>query len=117
LPQIGLYILLTWTAADLCAGWRNRRRLLGGLATVSLAALIFCAYRQTTYWRNSELLWTHTLACTSDNYVAHNNLGDALFQNGRVDEAIVHFQTALQIRPDYVLACYNLGNALLQKGR
>jgi tetratricopeptide (TPR) repeat protein len=117
LPQIGLYVLLTWPSADLCAGWRSRRQLLGGLATVILAALIFCAHQQTTYWRNSELLWTHTLACTSDNYVAHNNLGDALFQKGRVDEAIVHFQTALQIRPDYVLACYNLGNALLQKGR
>ena len=25
LPQIGLYLLLTWAAADLCAGWRHRR--------------------------------------------------------------------------------------------
>ncbi len=24
LPQIGLYLLLTWAAADLCAGWRHR---------------------------------------------------------------------------------------------
>ena len=30
LPQIGLYLLLTWAAADLCAGWRHRRVVLGG---------------------------------------------------------------------------------------
>ena len=117
LPQIGLYLLLTWVAAELCAGWRCRRVVLGGLSTVILAALIFCARAQTSHWRNSESLWTHTLACTSGNYTAHNNLGDALFQKGRVDEAITQYQSALQIEPDYSFACYNLGNALFKKGR
>ena len=117
LPQIGLYLLLTWAAADLCAGWRCRRVVLGSLSTVILAALIFCARAQTSHWRNSESLWTHTLACTSGNYTAHNNLGDALFQKGRVDEAITQYQSALQIEPDYSFACYNLGNALFKKGR
>ena len=117
LPQIGLYLMLTWGAAELCAGWRYRRVVLGGGATVILVALIFCARAQTAYWRNNELLWTHTLACTSGNAVAHNNLGNVLFQKGKVDEAITHFQKALQINPDYAEACYNLGNALLQKGR
>jgi tetratricopeptide (TPR) repeat protein len=117
LPQIGLYLLLTWAAADLCAGWRCRRVVLGSLSTVILSALIFCARAQTSHWRNSESLWTHTLACTSGNYTAHNNLGDALFQKGRVDEAIIQYQSALQIEPDYSFACYNLGNALFKKGR
>ncbi len=116
LPQIGLYLLLTWAAAELCAGWRHRRVMLGGCATVILVALIFCARAQTAYWRNSELLWTHTLACTSDNFIAQNNLGNALVQEGAVDEAIAHFQKALQIKPDYAEAHNNLGNALLQKG-
>ena len=31
LPQIGLYLMLTWAAADLCAGWRHRRVVLGGV--------------------------------------------------------------------------------------
>ena len=117
LPQIGLYLMLTWAAADLCAGWRHRRVVLGGLAAVILAALMFCARAQTACWRNSESLWTHTLACTTDNLVAHNNFGDALFNKGQVDEAITHYQKALQIKPDYADAHNNLGNALLQKGR
>jgi len=116
LPQIGLYLLLTWAAADLLAGWRHRRWLLGGLATVILVALIFCAHKQTTYWRNSELLWTHTLACTSDNAVAHYNLGTVLLQKGSVDEALVHFQKGMEINPGYLESRNNLGIALRQKG-
>jgi tetratricopeptide (TPR) repeat protein len=117
LPQIGLYLLLTWAAADLCAGWRHRRVVLGGGATVILVALIFCARVQTAYWRDSESLWTHTLACTSDNYIGHYNLGNVLLQKGNMNDAIAHFQTALQIKPDYVEAHNNLGGVLLKKGR
>ena len=116
LPQIGLYLLLTWAAADLCAGWRHRRVVLGGGSTIILMALIFCARAQTVYWRNSESLWTHTLACTSDNFIGHNNLGTALLKTGNADEAMVHYQMALEINPDYAEAHYNLGYALLKMG-
>jgi Flp pilus assembly protein TadD len=117
LPQIGLYLLLTWGAAEGCAGWRHRRAVLGGLATMILAVLIFCARAQTAYWRNNETLWTHTLACTSGNAIAHSNLGAALFKMDREDEAIAHFQKALEIKPDFAEAHNNLGNLLFQKGR
>jgi len=117
LPQIGLYLALTWAVADLCAGWRHRRLVLGGGSAVILVALIFCARAQTSYWRNSESLWTHALACTSDNFIAHDNLGFTLFKQGRVDDAIVHYEQALQIRPGFAEAHCNLGNALLQEGR
>jgi tetratricopeptide (TPR) repeat protein len=116
LPQIGLYLMLTWAAADLSAGWRRRRLALGGSATIILVALIFCAHTQAAYWRNSETLWTHTLACTANNIVGHNNLGNEFTRQGRLDEAISHYQTALQVKPDYAEAHYNLAEALLRKG-
>jgi tetratricopeptide (TPR) repeat protein len=116
LPQIGLYLLLTWAAADLCAGWRHRRVVLGGCSTVILVALIFCTRTQASYWRNSESLWTHTLACTSGNYIAHNDLGEDLLQKGRLDEAMDHFKKAVKIAPTYADGYYNLGNALMQIG-
>ncbi len=117
LPQIGLYILLTWTAVELTASWRNRRWVLGGGAMVVLAVLITCARTQTAYWRNSESLWTHALACTSDNTIAHNNLGDAFFQQGRINEAIAQFQKTLAINSNNPEANYDLGNAFLKQGR
>jgi superkiller protein 3 len=84
---------------------------------VVLAVLITCARTQTTYWRNSETLWNHTLACTPDNNVAHNNLGDAFYQQGRMDEAIAQYQRALEIKPDNEKAHYNLGNVSRDLGR
>ena len=117
LPQIGLYLLLTWGMAELSAGWRQRRVLLCGSAAVILAALIYGARAQSAYWQDSETLWTHTLACTADNFVAHNDLGNVLLQKGRVDEAAAQYRMALQINPNCVESCYNLGNALVQKGQ
>jgi tetratricopeptide (TPR) repeat protein len=117
LPQIGLYFALTWAAGSLGAGWRHRRLVLGLIAAVVITALSIGSFIQTSYWRNSETLWTHTLACTSDNALAHNNLGNDLLQAGQADEAIAHFLKAVKIQPDYSEAYNNLGNALLQEGR
>ena len=112
LPQIGIYVVVTWLVAE----WRVSRGLLGCLMAGVLAVLMVCAWKQTAYWQNSEALWTHALACTKDNYTAHNNLGTALCQMGRMDEGITQFQQSLQINPAFAGAHNNLGNALLQKG-
>jgi tetratricopeptide (TPR) repeat protein len=117
LPQIGLYILLTWTVVELTASWRSRRWLLGGGAMIVLAVLITCARTQTTYWRDSESLWNHALACTLDNTIAHNNLGDAFYREGRMDEAIAQFQKTLAINPNNAEANYDLGNAFFKQER
>jgi tetratricopeptide (TPR) repeat protein len=113
LPQIGLYLLITWAAMDLTAFWSRRRTFLiiGGGATI--VALCCCSFVQTSYWKNSERLWTHALAITSNNDVAHNNLGFLFLRRGELDQAISHFQTALNIRSSNVEAHYNLGAALI----
>jgi tetratricopeptide (TPR) repeat protein len=117
LPQIGLYVVVVWAVRDLTASWRHRRQVLGAGALVVIAALMVCAWKQTSYWRNSESLWTHALACTSGNYIAHYNLGDAVTGQGRLAEAIGHFQKAIEIKPDYAAAYYNLGCAFDKQGR
>ena len=117
LPQIGLYLLVVWGAVELCGSWRWRRAVLGSAAMVILAGLLAGAYVQTRYWKDSVSLWTHTLACTSDNVIGQNDLGNALLQKGEVDGAIAHYQKAMQINPDYAEAHNNLSFALLQKGK
>jgi len=49
--------------------------------------------------------------------VAQKNLGNALQQQGQLEEAITCYQQAIKIKPDYVDAYYNLGNALQQQGQ
>jgi Flp pilus assembly protein TadD len=117
LPQIGVYVAVTWLVAEWGATWQAGRMALGGLMTGVIAVLMVCAWKQTAYWKNNQTLWTHALACTTDNYAAHFKLGNVLMQKGRVDEAIPHYQNAVQIRPDYAQAHNNLGGALLQEGK
>jgi tetratricopeptide (TPR) repeat protein len=118
LPQIGIYVALTWLAAEWGAKWQVSRAALAGLMTALLAVLMVCAWKQTAYWQNSETLWTHALACTARNDVAHYMLGQAvILQKERRAEAMAHFEQALEINAVYEPAQYSLGVALLQLGR
>ena len=116
LSTIGLLLMVTWAVGDLCPPWPRRKLVLGALMTAVLAILTVCTSSQISYWRNSETLWTHALACTSNNMLAHNNLSNELLLKGSVDDAVIHGQKALQIKPDYAEAHASLGNALLQQG-
>jgi len=116
LSQIGLYIALTWSIAELSARWIRRRLMLNGASAAIVMVLAVCARNQTSYWQNSRTLWTRAVAFTSDNIVAQNNLGNALLDEGKVDEAILHFREARRIKPEDPKAAFNLGNALIQKG-
>ena len=101
LPQIGLCISLAWLAAAACRHWPSPRWASSMAATVVLLALMACAWRQTSFWRDSEALWTRALACTSRNNVAHTNLGIFLAGQGRLDEAISQYRRALDIKPNF----------------
>jgi tetratricopeptide (TPR) repeat protein len=117
LTQIGLYAAIAWGVADVARSRPYRRLGLAALSALVAAALMLCAWHQTCYWRNSETLWTRALACTSQNRIAHSNLGLALAERGQVDEAIAHYWKALEIEPDYVEAHCNLGLALAGRGQ
>jgi tetratricopeptide (TPR) repeat protein len=117
LPQIGLYLLITWSIAEISTSWRYRREILGVGAGVIIAALTWFARVQTSYWQDSESLWTHTLAVNSDSDVAHNGLGIVLWEKGNREEAISHFAKAVNIRPWFVNAQNNLAHALSLQGR
>jgi len=117
LPQIGLILLIVWTIADWTTEWRKRRELLTVTGAVALTALALVARTQASYWRDSELLWSHAIAVTKNNGFAHASLADLLLRRGRLDEAIVHCQEALKVDSRDADAHNNLGLALLQKGR
>jgi protein O-mannosyl-transferase len=113
LPQIGLCLAIAWTVKDLSASWRYRRALLRVGAFVVIIALTVCAGKQTSYWRDSESLWTHALACTPDNAIAENHLGAMYATQGRLDAAIQHYQKALEIEPNNFDVYNNLANVLV----
>ncbi len=116
LPQIGLCIALVWTVRDWAARapFGRPAAVVAGLAIA--AALIVTGWRQTTHWRDSETLWKHTLACTTNNSAAHNAYGNFLVDAGRTDEAIAQYREAIRIRPGLASAHFNLAAALASTG-
>src|SRR5438132_3846312 len=113
LPHIGLFLLAVWLVADVTAVPQFRSRFTVVTALVIIIALAWTAFIQTSYWCNSETLWTHALAVTSDNDVAHNNLGYLCVDRGELDKAISHFQTALRIRSTKPDPHYSVGSAFM----
>jgi tetratricopeptide (TPR) repeat protein len=117
LPEIGLAIAGTWAVTSLSAKWQNRRTVLRALMIAVIGALAICAHTQTSYWKDGESLWTHTLACTSNNFVAHLDLADLLRLEGKLDEATAQYRLASDISPDNVETINDLGIILGMKGQ
>jgi protein O-mannosyl-transferase len=116
IPLIGLFIMIAWGASHLLSGWSHRPILLPA-ALIVIAVCSITAHGQVQYWGNSYSLWTRALQVTEGNYLAHNNLGLVLADQGRVDEAVAHYTEALRAKPGYALAHNNLGIALVRQGK
>jgi len=118
LPLVGVLVAAVWGLSDLARRWPARgRRLLGGAAGAVLVGWAALTWRQIGYWQNTETLFRRAIAVTKDNYLAHNNLGFFLSHQGRLPEALTHYQAAVRIKPDYEDALNNLGHALAGQGR
>ena len=114
LPHIGLFLLAAWSIADVTASHWATLRIAIATAVVIIIGLAWAAFVQTSYWRNSETLWTHALAVTSENDFAHNNLAYLLVDRGELDDAISHFAAAARIRSYKTDRHYNLGSAFVE---
>ena len=82
------------------------------------AALGLASVQRNQDYSSAQALWNDTVAKNPANPRAHNNLGEALAQiPGRLPDAVAQFEAALQLRPDYEAAHFNLGVTLLKLGR
>jgi tetratricopeptide (TPR) repeat protein len=84
---------------------------------LAVAGCLVATPLQVRYWKNSETLFRHAVETTKDNGVMESDLGKALFQEGRVEEALGWLRQAVAASPGLADAHYNLGNALLAQGR
>jgi tetratricopeptide (TPR) repeat protein len=118
LASLGIIALVSVGAVLVLRQWTLFRRFNPGwLALILLATLATLTWRQCRMYVNAETLWRATLVGNPSCFLAWQNLGSALLKQGRVDEAIDHFQRALDIHPDFAEAHNDLGLALAQKGQ
>ncbi len=161
IPSIGLLLALVWTLADAVDARTKDSQLLTGrpalrrvgryvLAMATIIALAGCFVRtsaQAHLWKDNETLYHHALRVTGPNPMIEANLGGALIEQGRFEEAIPwlakapyfaeaqlnwgvaaqglgrleeaaeHYRRAVELRPGMARAHYLLGNTLNAQGR
>jgi len=85
------------------------------VAVIIAACLSVLTWRQCRVWKSSETLWGFMAAQDPGHAIARDYLGNLALEQGRTDEAILYYQEALKIDPDYGAAHNNLGT--VSRGR
>jgi tetratricopeptide (TPR) repeat protein len=111
-PLTGIFLLLTWSAADLLrrAGRQQLAPVLAG------AVLVLCAVDtrlQIACWKDSLSLWGQAARVSRENFVANRNYGACLEEKGRYSDALQHYTLALKAAPDDSGALQGSGRVLL----
>ena len=115
-PFVGLFIMFAWTVKDIMASRPNRKFLINPLTAIVLAFFLFNTHMQIPHWQNSFQLYAHALTVTTNNKIAHYDMGCVLDQQGHSAEASRHYELALHLDPNYPAPHINLGNSLLARG-
>jgi len=116
IPFIGLFLMIAWQAPELVQSWKHNKITLTVGAGGILSILWVLSSFQVQHWKNSVTLFDHALKSTSENYIAHNNLGFSLAEKGNYNEAIVHYHEAIRIAPSCGYPYFNLGFILYKQG-
>ncbi len=100
----------------------DRMQRFGVLVYRSIVVLIvvvlsILSWRQCAIYQNAEVLWRDTLAKNPSAWLAHNELGLLLNQQGKAEEAMTHYQQSLKLQPEQVEAYNNAGTYYLVRGQ
>jgi tetratricopeptide (TPR) repeat protein len=115
-PLIGIFLLLTWSAAAVARRQSLASTLIGVVAVSLLAACALLTRQQAGWWRDTETLFRHATVVTQRNYVALSSLGVSLSHRGKKQEAIECYLRALEICPNFADAMNNMGVVLAGQG-
>jgi tetratricopeptide (TPR) repeat protein len=91
-----------------------RVALAGALAVASSFTWQSRSYAHI--FRDEHSLWSFTVERDPSAWLAHYNLGVVLYKRGELEAARRHYETTLQLKPDYAEAHGNLGILLADQG-
>ncbi|MGM0428447.1 MAG: tetratricopeptide repeat protein [Thermodesulfobacteriota bacterium] len=114
LPMFGFALVMGYVLFDFL---QNKKLWLGIVSVAVIGYFGTAAYLRNRVWQDPVTLWSDVLSKNPVNYRAHNNLGNALKDQGDVREALGHYREALRIKPDFGDVHNNLGNALMRQGK
>ena len=115
LASVGLIVLLVGLLSKAVYGWN--RRITCFLALIVLLLLGWQTWHQGYVYRDVKTLWSDTIKKNPLSWMAHNNLGAVLADEGRLEEALSHYSRALQLSASQPEIHNNLANVLVKLGK
>lgn len=114
----GVIALIISKAVCLLQKGTSRSALPAWLCAVLVSVGLAIPLRhQIALWSDSVRLWQQAVQFgAASSHKAYVNLGRALVERGRGDEAITHYRRALEIKPDCAEAYVNIGIVLAERG-
>lgn len=109
LPMLGLFVMLTWGAAELLDRMSIRIGLRWALTFVVLAVMAWLCSRQLGYWQDGVTLWSHAMDVTVTNTLVEKYLAVELQKRGDTDDAVSHLLVAEKLDPEDIETLVNLG--------
>jgi tetratricopeptide (TPR) repeat protein len=116
-PLIGIFVALAWGISEWIQRWGIGRQWLISAGVFLMVILAGLSWHQLRYWTDSTTLFSHALAVTRNNYIAHLCLGGVYEEEGNLPAAASEYRAAVQAKPDYALCHFNLANVLDNLGQ
>lgn len=116
-PLIGIFIMVAWGAKEMMARYGWPQMAMAGGAGLILLACGTRSFIQTGYWRDTETLFSYTLAKSPGNHVALQQLGVEYRERGEFDKAYAMLAEDVRLNPDNEDALANFGQLLERMGR
>jgi protein O-mannosyl-transferase len=116
IPLVGIFIMIVWGLQDALHRLIKGKTIFCVVSVSVCSLLMYVSWTQTSFWKDSETLFTHAINVTSRNALAYYNLGKALEDKGDKDGAIGNYEKALQIEPNDPETHSSLATLLGEKG-
>ncbi len=117
LPSLGLSVLLVWGLWEAAGRLKHPRAAVAATAGVVLPLLAWQSAVQVRVWRDSVTVFSRAATLAPEDPLIQHDLGYALAEAGRSEEAIPHYRAALALDSANFRAHYNLGRALAERGQ
>lgn len=120
LPAVGLFLwfsLILYSLTNTLLPKKGKILITFTIVAFLISSLSYLSMQRNKVWANTITLWSDSIGKQANNRTAHLNLGQALSEQGKLNEAMIHFREALRLSPNYAEAHNNLGSALAQQGK
>lgn len=116
LPTFGFVLLLTLLLSRTRVNMPRGFMGLMGIFIMLVALYSIGTVSRNAVWKDNYTLFADTVRKSPDDAMPRIDLGQALLESGRMDEALEQYRIAIKLNPNSAKAHNNLGVAFLRKG-